>query len=116
MADTVADPAVDFLLGLGTDATGHAGESLFIDHLTETRDYLRRWGCEQHVCESGLFHSIYGTEAFQPKESLPVRGPPPLILLCPPPLKCVRARWVGWQVSERAVVAATIGPRAERLR
>jgi hypothetical protein len=88
MADT-KDSSVEFLLSLGTDQAEHAGDTTFMQHLTETRDLLRKWGCAPFVCEVGLLHSIYGTEAFQPPESLPV--------------------------SERARVQAVAGAECERL-
>ena len=82
--------AVRFLLDIGTGDVGHAGDdSDFMTHLTETRDYLHRWGCAPFLCDVGLLHSVYGTEAFQPESSLPV--------------------------SERATVREVAGGRAEDL-
>ena len=64
--------AIEFITSLGTEETEHAGDTSFMQHLTETRDYLERWGCAPVVCDVGLLHSIYGTESFQPEASVPI--------------------------------------------
>ena len=43
--------------------TPHTGRTLF-DHLLGTHLLLESWGNTQAVCLAGLFHSIYGTNAF----------------------------------------------------
>lgn len=53
----------EFLIKLGTNDVAHTG-SVFMSHLTGVYDYLERWDCREHVMLAGLFHSIYGSEAF----------------------------------------------------
>jgi len=53
-----------FLTDHGAKLTGHSGRCLF-DHLKATHDLLRDWGNPEHVCNAGLFHSIYGTSSFK---------------------------------------------------
>ena len=36
-----------------------------MDHLRGTHDFLQDWGNDQAVCLGGLFHSIYGTQAYK---------------------------------------------------
>lgn len=52
-----------FLLEHETDRLGHTGRTLQ-KHLWGTYRLLREWGCEEAACRAGLFHSIYGTNAF----------------------------------------------------
>lgn len=47
----------------GTHAVPHSGRTLE-QHLQGTWRLLEHWGCEEHVCLAGMFHSIYGTNAF----------------------------------------------------
>jgi hypothetical protein len=54
----------DFLISVGTRETPHSGRTLY-EHLRGTRDLLSRWGCEEDACLAGLYHSIYGTNAFR---------------------------------------------------
>lgn len=49
----------------GTMDLAHSGRTLH-EHLLGTFRLLGEWGCEAHVCSAGLFHSIYGTNAFAP--------------------------------------------------
>ncbi|MGB4115454.1 MAG: DUF6817 domain-containing protein [Polaromonas sp.] len=51
------------LLRSGAMQTPHTGRVLF-DHLLATCQQLHAWGNPQAVCMAGLFHSIYGTNAF----------------------------------------------------
>lgn len=51
------------LARMGAGALPHSGRSLE-RHLTGTYRLLEAWGCDAHVCTAGLFHSIYGTNAF----------------------------------------------------
>jgi hypothetical protein len=62
----------EFLISLGTQQTPHSGRSLF-EHLKGTYDLLRDWDNEHHVCDAGLFHSIYGTKTFK-HQSMTDRG------------------------------------------
>jgi hypothetical protein len=54
----------EFLISLGADKTPHSGRVL-LDHLKGVHDLLRDWDNSDDVCAAGLFHSIYGTEAFK---------------------------------------------------
>ncbi|AVO32152.1 DUF6817 domain-containing protein [Stenotrophomonas maltophilia] len=72
---------------LGADRHPHSGRSL-LDHLVGTAELLSRWGCAAHVCAAGMYHSIYGTNAF----SIACQGR-----------------------EQREVVVSLIGERAERL-
>ena len=54
---------LDYLTILRTDRVPHSGRTLR-DHLLGTWQILRQWDCEEVVCNAGLFHSIYGTNAF----------------------------------------------------
>jgi hypothetical protein len=54
----------DYLVSLGTDKVPHT-KTRFLSHLIGVYRDLRAWGCPEHVGLAGLFHSIYGTEAFQ---------------------------------------------------
>jgi len=53
-----------FLRSAAAHETNHSGKDL-LKHLTNTYRILRRWGCPQYLRVAGLFHSIYGTEAFR---------------------------------------------------
>ena len=55
---------LEYLKELHTGAVAHERGSLF-DHLIGTYNYLASWGCEEHICSAGLFHSIYGTNIFR---------------------------------------------------
>lgn len=54
----------DYLVALGTDEVPHSG-TRFLSHLLGVYQDLKRWGAPEHLVLAGLFHSIYGTEAFQ---------------------------------------------------
>ena len=41
------------------------GERTLFGHLMGTHDLLKAWGNSEPVCLAGLFHSIYGTNAFE---------------------------------------------------
>ncbi len=77
----------DFLQSLGTRDVPHTGEGFFAHLVAVYRD-LKKWGCDEAVCLSGLFHSIYGTEKF---------------------------RLFGLPVDRRDEVIALIGEHAERV-
>lgn len=53
-----------YLVRAGAGRIKHSGRSL-LDHLLGTRDLLRRWDAPNHVQDAGLFHSVFGTTAFQ---------------------------------------------------
>ncbi len=48
---------------LDAHVTSHSRRTL-LDHLQGTHDLLVEWGNEPNICVAGLFHSIYGTYAF----------------------------------------------------
>ena len=56
---------IDFLKRLGCEECLH-GSNTLLHHLIGTRDLLKQWGAEEYVQDAGLFHSVYGTEYFQP--------------------------------------------------
>lgn len=60
------NPQAEWLLRecLRTDRVGHSGRTLY-DHLLGTYRLLRQWGAPDDVCFAGLFHSVYGTNAFK---------------------------------------------------
>lgn len=75
------------LVRRGAREEPHGRSSLFA-HLQGTRAVLEAWLQPQHVVAAGLAHSIYSTDAFEPQI---------------------------FATGERAVAAALIGERAERL-
>lgn len=64
-----------------------------LGHLIDTARLLATWGCEQELCDAGLFHSLYSTE------SIVVAGLP----FTPLPLE------------RRAEVRSMLGSRTERI-
>jgi hypothetical protein len=54
----------DYLVNLGVDEVEHSSKS-FLAHLIGVYKYMEARGCDQELCNAGLFHSIYGTELFQ---------------------------------------------------
>jgi hypothetical protein len=77
---------LDFLRGLGFGDLQHDSHVPFLSHLLGTRRVLASWGERAALCDAGLFHSVYGTEYFQPDRT-----------------------------AERADVVAVIGQEAERI-
>lgn len=53
----------ELLRALGANATGH-GDRLLLDHLRVVHALLYRWRGDDAVSRAGLFHSIYGSQAF----------------------------------------------------
>lgn len=52
----------------------HSGRTLYT-HLCGTHALLEAWGNPEHVCNAGLFHSIYGTRRFRHRSwPLELRG------------------------------------------
>lgn len=80
----------DSLVALGAHKVAHQDETL-ISHMEHTCSILERMKSPPHVCLSGLFHGVYGTQALHSEnvEALPE--------------------------GRREQVAAMIGPRSERL-
>ena len=78
---------LDLLLELDTDKNPHTGGAL-LDHLRGTHDLLQAWGNDPAVCIGGLFHSIYGTQAYLTQSA---------------------------SLEDRQRIRAAIGERAERL-
>ncbi|HJQ82729.1 MAG TPA: hypothetical protein VKA21_01540 [Candidatus Binatia bacterium] len=63
-ANAELDGALRLLADAGAGTTVHPSGTL-LGHLQGTRALLVRWGCAEHVCAAGLYHSVYGTEAFR---------------------------------------------------
>ena len=78
---------LDLLLELDTDKNLHSGGAL-LDHLRGTHDLLHTWGNDRAVSAGGLFHSIYGTQAYQTQSA---------------------------SLEDRQRIRTVIGERAERL-
>lgn len=56
------------LRALDAHVTSHSRGTL-LEHLRGTHDLLREWGNGPEVCVAGLFHSIYGTYAFETRSA-----------------------------------------------
>ncbi len=54
----------DYLLAQGASKTVHSGNRLW-DHLSGVHRILRACDSADYVCTAGLFHSVYGTQAFK---------------------------------------------------
>jgi hypothetical protein len=54
------------LRALGFGTLQHDSHVPFLSHLVGTRRLLKAWGERPALCDAGLFHSVYGTEFFQP--------------------------------------------------
>jgi hypothetical protein len=54
----------DYLLANGANNTAHSGNTLW-DHLAGVHRILRAVDSPDYLCNAGLFHSVYGTQAFQ---------------------------------------------------
>lgn len=54
----------EFLRSVGADGIEHTGKT-YLAHVTKVYHDLKEWGCDEPVCLSGIFHSIYGTEMFK---------------------------------------------------
>jgi len=86
-ASTRLERALDALAVAGAAGTAHPSGTL-LAHLRGTAECLARWGAPEHLRLAGLYHSVYGTEAFRTTTIAP---------------------------AERGRVRARIGARAERL-
>src|SRR5437899_12105939 len=64
--DDHSTPAMRLLLYQHCTATSGPEPFLrfLLDHLVDTARLLQSWGCEEALWRAGLFHSIYGTQAF----------------------------------------------------
>ena len=82
-----AAPHLDLLRRYHADATEHSGRRL-IDHLQGVHALLEAWGDPADTCLAGLFHSIYGTNIFAHRSA---------------------------PFSDRTIIRAAIGERAERF-
>ena len=78
---------LDFLLDRGADQMAHPGGTLY-EHLVRVAELLAAWGADEDLQAAGLCHACYGTGGY------------PQALLA---------------LSERPVLAALIGTRAESL-
>jgi hypothetical protein len=63
-ADHHVARAMELLDTVGAVDVEHPSGTL-LQHLRGTYDILEAWGCPEHLCLAGLYHSVYGTEAFQ---------------------------------------------------
>ena len=57
---------IDFLESIGCGETMHSGRTL-LEHLVGVYKILHEGFAPLHVCDAGLFHSVYGTAYFKPK-------------------------------------------------
>ncbi len=65
----ITGPRLDMLRALGFADLQHDSHVPFLSHLVGTRRLLASWGERQALCDAGLFHSVYGTEYFEPDRS-----------------------------------------------
>jgi hypothetical protein len=57
---------LQLLRALGFGTLQHDSHVPFLSHLSGTRRLLAAWGERPALCDAGLFHSVYGTEYFEP--------------------------------------------------
>lgn len=70
----VNEEQLALLHSLNAHVTSHSRRTL-LEHLRGTHDLLEAWGNTEAVCTAGLFHSIYGTYAFDTVSAAPsMRG------------------------------------------
>jgi hypothetical protein len=62
----VVGARLDLLKSLGFAELQHDSHVPFLSHLMGTRRLLASWGERPALCDAGLFHSVYGTEYFEP--------------------------------------------------
>lgn len=70
----ISEDAMNLLCQSGAMQTPHSGRHLF-DHLIGTYQLLQSWDNPQWICLGGLFHSIYGTNAFTHQSFTPAQRP-----------------------------------------
>jgi hypothetical protein len=63
--DDSLEARIRFLREANTGSMPHTDRGL-LDHLLGTRKLLVDWGAPPAVCDAGLFHSVYGTEHYEP--------------------------------------------------
>jgi hypothetical protein len=54
----------NFIRSVGADDIEHS-ERTYLAHAIGVANDLRKWGCNEVMCDAAVFHSIYGTELFQ---------------------------------------------------
>ncbi|MDB6029102.1 MAG: hypothetical protein JWM68_5325 [Verrucomicrobiales bacterium] len=64
--DEQLESRIRFLREANTETMPHSERGL-LDHLLGTRQLLVDWGARPALCDAGLFHSVYGTEHYEPK-------------------------------------------------
>ena len=64
MTDPLYKQMTAFLLGLGIEELKHTGKT-YLGHLIAVHRMMEEQACSTDACRAGLFHSIYGTEAFR---------------------------------------------------
>jgi hypothetical protein len=64
MTDPLYKQMTAFLLGQGIEEMEHTGKT-YLGHLIAVHRMMEEQACSTDACRAGLFHSIYGTEAFQ---------------------------------------------------
>jgi hypothetical protein len=64
MTDVDWKDLTDFLVDLGIEKVPHT-EKTYLAHLVAVYRLMESRGCTQELCRAGMFHSIYGTQAFQ---------------------------------------------------
>jgi len=64
--DEQLERRIRFLRETNAETMLHSERGL-LDHLFGTRQLLVDWGARPAVCDAGLFHSVYGTEHYEPK-------------------------------------------------
>jgi hypothetical protein len=60
---------LELLRSLGFGELEHDSHVPFLAHLLGTRRLLASWGERPALCDAGLFHSVYGTEYFEPERA-----------------------------------------------
>ena len=102
----VTGPRLKLLRSLGFAELQHDSHVPFLSHLIGTRRLLAAWGARPALCDAGLFHSVYGTEYFQP-----TRTPDRSTVIELIGEEAERIAWL-WCAIERA----TIDPAARTVR
>ena len=64
--DNEFEKAIAYLRSRGAAETSHSNRML-LKHLIGTWEQLAIWGARRTLCDAGLFHSVYGTEHFEPR-------------------------------------------------
>lgn len=64
--------AMELLDSVGAVDVEHPSGTL-LQHLRGTYDMLESWGCPEHLCLAGLYHSVYGTEVFE-RQTIPLEA------------------------------------------